>query len=156
MSKDRQWEGFVKSVSRRSFLATTAAAGTLVLAPRFAKADAVEPYRLGLLMSSTGTGANYSDGGNKAVHNAVAEINTRGGFLGKHPIELHFRDTQSKPDTAAREARDVITRDKVRAVIGTWNSTEALAVAEIINEHKVLHIAANSNSSRLTHENYSP
>jgi branched-chain amino acid transport system substrate-binding protein len=70
------------------------------------------------------------------VTNAVAEINSRGGLLGKHPIELHFRDTQSKPDTATREARDVITRDNVRAVIGTWSSAEALAVEEIINEHK--------------------
>jgi branched-chain amino acid transport system substrate-binding protein len=156
MSNDQKWAGFVKSVSRREFLTRTTAAGALVLMPRFARADAAEPYKLGLLLSATGAGANYSDGGIKAVTNAVAEINSRGGLLGKHPIELHFRDTQSKPDTAAREARDVITRDNVRAVIGTWSSAEALAVEEIINEHKILHFAANSNSSRLTHENFSP
>ncbi len=69
---------------------------------------------------------------------------------------IAFSRYPSKPDTAAREARDVITRDKVSAVIGTWSSAEALAVEEIINEHKVLHFAANSNSSRLTHENFSP
>jgi branched-chain amino acid transport system substrate-binding protein len=156
MSNDQKWAGFVNSVSRRDFLIRTAAAGALVMSPRFARAEAAEPYRLGLLLSATGAGANYSDGGIKAVTNAVAEINTRGGLLGKHPIELHFRDTQSKPDTAAREARDVITRDNVKAVIGTWSSAEALAVEEIINEHKILHFAANSNSSRLTHENFSP
>jgi branched-chain amino acid transport system substrate-binding protein len=156
MSNDRNWSGFLNSVSRRDFLVRSASVGALVMAPRFARADAAEPYRLGLLLSTTGAGANYSEGGIKAVTNAVAEINGRGGLLGKHPVELHFRDTQSKPDSAAREARDVITRDGVRAVIGTWSSAEALAVEEIINEHKILHFAANSNSSRLTHENFSP
>jgi len=156
MSSNWKLDGFVDSVSRRDFLVRTAGVAALVMAPRVVRADAAEPYRLGLLLSATGAGANYSEGGIKAVTNAVAEINSRGGFLGKHPVELHFRDTQSKPDTAAREARDVITRDKVSAVIGTWSSAEALAVEEIINEHKVLHFAANSNSSRLTHENFSP
>jgi branched-chain amino acid transport system substrate-binding protein len=156
MSNDRKWDNFLGSMNRRDFLLRSATAGALVMAPRFARADAGQPYKLGLLLSATGAGANYSDGGIKAVTNAVAEINSRGGLLGKHQIELHFRDTQSKPDTAAREARDVITRDGVRAVIGTWSSAEALAVEEIINEHKILHFAANSNSSRLTHENFSP
>ncbi|HAO40019.1 MAG TPA: hypothetical protein DEA80_22140 [Afipia sp.] len=156
MSSDQKWGGLIKSVNRRDFLVRSAGVSAMVMAPRFARADASAPYRLGLLLSATGAGANYSEGGIKAVTNAVAEINGRGGFLGRHPVELHFRDTQSKPDSAAREARDVITRDMVRAVIGTWSSAEALAVEEIINEHKVLHFAANSNSSRLTHENFSP
>lgn len=156
MSKNQRWSRIVNSISRRDFLVRTAGVGALTLTPRFARADAAEPYRLGLLLSATGAGANYSEGSIKAVNNAVAEINGRGGLLGKHPIELHFRDTQSKPDTAAREARDVIARNNVRAVIGTWSSAEALAVEEIIHEYKVLHFAANSNSSRLTHENYSP
>jgi branched-chain amino acid transport system substrate-binding protein len=151
-----QKNSFLNVISRRDFIVKSAAAGAIVMMSRHARAEAAEPYRLGLLLSTTGSGANYSEGGIKAVTNAVAEINARGGLLGKHQIEIHFRDTQSKPDSAAREARDVITRDNVRAVIGTWSSAEALAVEEIIDEHKVLHFAANSNSSRLTHENFSP
>ena len=156
MTTDAKWSGILNAMNRRDFFVRSVAAGAMVMAPRLARADAGEQYKLGLLLSATGAGANYSDGGIKAVTSAVAEINQRGGLLGKHQIELHFRDTQSKPSTAAREARDVITRDGVKAVIGTWSSAEALAVEEIIHEYKVLHFAANSNSSRLTHENFSP
>ncbi len=34
-------------------------------------------------------------------------------ILGKHPIELYFRDTQTKPDVGAREARSLILNEKV-------------------------------------------
>ena len=156
VSNDMKWDGVLRNLSRRDFLIRSVGAGAAVLAPRLAQADAAAPYRLGLLLSATGAGANYSEGGIKAVTNAVAELNSRGGLLGKHPVELYLRDTQGKPDVAAREARDLITRANVSAVIGTWSSAEALAVEEVIHEYKVLQFSACSNSSRLTHENFSP
>ena len=117
------------------------AAGVLTLVPRYVRAAAGEPYRLGLLLPVTGTGANYADGAIKAVLNATAEINRRGGYLGKHPIEVSFRDTHTKPDVAAREARDVISRDGVQTIVGTYSSACAMAIQEIIHERKILHLA---------------
>ncbi len=86
----------------------------------------------------------------------AAEINKRGGFLGKHPIELIFRDTQTKPDVGSREARSLILNEKVKTIIGMWSSAVAMAVQEIVHEHKVLHLAATSNSSKVVNENYTP
>ena len=151
---DRRWGAFLDGIDRRSFIVTSAAVGVAALTPRFARAG--ETYRLGLLLPSTGTGANYGDGGIKAVHNAVADINAGGGLLGKHPIEIFYRDTHTKPDVAAREARDLIAREKVRTVVGTYSSACALAVQEIIHENKVLHLAATSNSSKIVNENFTP
>ena len=74
------------------------------MTPRFVRAGAGTPYKLGLLLPVTGTGANYADGAIKSVMNAAADINASGGLLGKHPIEVSYRDTHTKPDVAAREA----------------------------------------------------
>ncbi len=63
---DHKWEQVLKSMDRREFILTSAAAGVLTMVPRFAQA-AAETYRLGLLLPVTGTGANYADGGIKAV-----------------------------------------------------------------------------------------
>ncbi len=153
---DKKWDAVLKNMSRREFITTTAAAGALTLTPRFVSAQAGTPYKMGLLLPVTGTGANYADGGIKAVMNAVADINSKGGLLGKHPIEVNYRDTHTKPDVAAREARDVISRNKVQTVVGTYSSACAMAMQEIIHEHKILHLAATSNSSKIVNENHTP
>jgi len=153
---DGKWDAILKSMDRRDFIRTSVAAGAITLAPRFVRAEAAKTYRLGLLLPVTGTGANYADGAIKAVTNSVAEINERGGFLGKHPIEIEYRDTHTKPDVTAREGRDLIARENVQTVVGTYSSACALALQEIIHEHKVLHLAATSNSSKIVNENFTP
>ena len=153
---DRKWDQVLRNMSRREFILSSVAAGVLTMTPRFVRADAEHPYNLGLLLPVTGTGANYADGAIKAVTNAVAEINDRGGLLGRHPIVVSFRDTHTKPDVAAREARDVISRDHVQTIVGTYSSACAMAIQEILHEKKVLHLAATSNSSKIVNENFTP
>ncbi len=159
-SNDYQWSRIVdtmnKTMSRRDFIITSVGAGVMTMVPRFVTAGAAEPYRIGVCLPTTGSGANYSERPIKGLPLIAAEINKRGGLLGKHPIELHFRDTQTKPDVGAREARSLILNEKVQTIIGTWSSAVAMAIQEIIHEHKVLHLAATSNSSKIVNENYTP
>ncbi len=150
-----QWDRLLGMMNRRDFLVTSIATGVMAMMPRFVSAQA-KPYRIGVLMPSTGAGASYSERVIKGLPLVAAEINKRGGLLGKHPIELYFRDTQTKPDVGAREARSLIMNDKVQAIYGTWSSAVALAVQEIIHENKILHLTATSNSSKIVHENYTP
>jgi branched-chain amino acid transport system substrate-binding protein len=117
---------------------------------------AAEPYHLGVDLAITGTGALYCKDGVDAIKLAVGEINTQGGFLGKHPIKLFIRDTHTKPDVAVREAKDLILRDKVRCVLGTYSSACAVAIKPVCQEYKVLHIPAISNSENITKVNFSP
>ena len=119
-------------------------------------AQAAEPYHLGVNLAVTGTGALYCKDGVDAIKLAVKEINAQGGFLGKHPIELFIRDTHTKPDIAVREAKDLILRDKVRAILGTYSSACAVAIKPVAQEYKVLHIPAISNSENITKVNFSP
>ena len=117
---------------------------------------AAEPYHLGVNLAITGTGALYCKDGVDAIKLAVEEINAKGGFLGKHTIELFIRDTHTKPDVAVREAKDLILRDKVRAILGTYSSACAVAIKPVAQEYKVLHIPAISNSENITKVNFSP
>ena len=117
---------------------------------------AAEPYHLGVNLAITGTGALYCKDGIDAIKLAVKEINDQGGFLGKHPIKLFIRDTQTKPDIAVREAKDLILREKVRTILGTYSSACAVAIKPIAQEYKVLHIPAISNSENITRVNFSP
>jgi branched-chain amino acid transport system substrate-binding protein len=117
---------------------------------------AAEPYHLGVNLAITGTGALYCKDGVDAIKLAVDEINAQGGFLGKHPIKLFTRDTQTKPDVAVREAKDLILRDKVRTILGTYSSACAVAIKPICQEYKVLHIPAISNSENITQVKFSP
>jgi branched-chain amino acid transport system substrate-binding protein len=117
---------------------------------------AAEPYHLGVNLAITGTGALYCKDGVDAIKLAVKEINDQGGFLGKHPIKLFMRDTHTKPDIAVREAKDLILREKVRTILGTYSSACAVAIKPIAQEYKVLHIPAISNSENITRVNFSP
>ena len=121
-----------------------------------ATAPAAESYNLGVDLAITGTGALYCKDGVDAISLAVKEINAQGGFLGKYPIKLFIRDTHTKPDIAVREARDLILRDKVRTILGTYSSACAVAIKPVAQEYKVLHIPAISNSENITKVNFSP
>ncbi|MBU2469530.1 MAG: ABC transporter substrate-binding protein [Proteobacteria bacterium] len=143
---------------RKSLLCIVAAlAVCLLLASGGAgQARAAEPYKLGVALAITGTGALYCKDGVDAIKLAVDEINAKGGFLGKHPIEVFIRDTHTKPDAAVRATRDLILRDKARTVLGTYSSACAVAIKPVCQEYKVLHIPAISNSEGITLTNFSP
>jgi len=153
---DRKWMKIYGTMDRRDFVISSLAAGAMTLTPRWVSAQASTPYRIGLLLPSTGTGANYMAECIRGMPVLAAEINSRGGLLGKHPIEIIYRDSQTKPDVAAREARQLILNEKVNAIFGTYSSAAALAVQEIIHELKTLHFAATSNSTSITTENHTP
>lgn len=115
-----------------------------------------QPYHLGVALGLTGTGAHYSQQAAEAIEMAVNEINSNGGFLGRHPIRLFIRDTQTRADVAAKVAEKLIHQDQVRAIIGTYSSAAAQAIKPICHANKVLHIATISNSENITKVDFSP
>lgn len=117
---------------------------------------ASEAYHLGVVLGLTGTGAPYSKEAVEGIEIAANEINAQGGFLGKYPIKLFIRDTQTRPDVAEKAVKDLIRKDKVQCIIGTYSSACALAIKPICRENRVLHIATVSNSEAITKIDPSP
>ena len=115
-----------------------------------------ESYHLGVAMGLTGTGAPWSADTVNGIEMAVDEINSRGGLLKKHPIKLFIKDTQTRPDVAEQVVKDLIHKDKVQCIIGTYSSATALAIKPICRDNRVLHIAPISNSEDITKLDFSP
>jgi len=120
------------------------------------EALAAEDYRLGVVLGITGPGAGYSKDGLDAIKLAVEQINGNGGFLGKYMIKTFVADDQSKRDVVGELTKELILRDGVRCVLGTYASDCAIIIKSVCKEHKVLHIAAISNSENITLTNFSP
>ena len=115
-----------------------------------ATALATEPYPLGVALGLSGTGAPYCKDAVEGIEIAVNEINTDGGLLGQHPINIYIRDTATHPDTAKKVAHALIQKSKVKAIVGTYSSATSLAIKPICRDNRVLHIAPISNSENIT------
>ena len=77
---------------------------------------------------------------------AVAEINAKGGVLGRK-LELLSRDSKANADEAVRLARELIIKDNVDFLAGTLTSAEAPAVSTVAKENKIVFIAPTSKST---------
>ena len=97
----------------------------------------VQPIRIGVLHSLTGTMAVSERPLVDAVQLAVAEINGRGGVLGR-PLEVVVADGQSDEKVFAREAKRLITQEKVSVIFGCWTSASRKAVKPVVEEYRHL------------------
>src|SRR3984893_12591630 len=72
---------------------------------------------------------------------AEEDINAKGGVLGGQRMEIIFRDDGSTPGDAVRVAEELLTRENVSFLAGTFLSNVGLAVADFANQKKTLFIA---------------
>ena len=79
---------------------------------------------------------------------AQDEINKVG--IGGKKIETIFRDDNANPGDAVRVAEELVTREKVALISGTFLSNIGLAVGDFAKLRKVLFIASEPLSDKLT------
>ena len=73
---------------------------------------------------------------------AAEEINAAGGLIGGRKVEVVSRDDAGKPDDATRHAEELLSKEKVDLLMGTFLSNVGLAVSDIALRNKVLFVAA--------------
>jgi Zn-dependent protease with chaperone function len=83
-----------------------------------------------------------------AIQMAQDEINAKGGALGR-PLEFVFRDDGSTPGDAVRVAEELLTRENVTFLAGTFLSNVGLAVSDFANQRKRLFFATEPLSDAL-------
>ena len=137
-------------VDRRTILKTAVAAAAVQLAPPFIiKARGDAPLRIGMVDPLTGVYAAVAQNEVTGARLAVAQINARGGILGR-PIELLVEDSANDVGTGVQKARKLIERDQVTFLIGDVNSGIAQAISQVSNEKKVLHIVSGGHTDTIT------
>jgi branched-chain amino acid transport system substrate-binding protein len=88
----------------------------------------------------------------KGMELAAMEVNAAGGVLGRK-IEIVSRDDNGVPGDAVRAAEELLTREKVALLMGTFASNVGLAVADLAKRRQVLFIAAEPLTDKLVWEN---
>ena len=104
---------------------------------------------IGEFGSLTGTTATFGQSTHHGLELAVDETNIAGGALGKK-IVLIVEDDQSKPEEAATAVTKLITRDKVKAVIGEVASSRSLAAAPICQQLGIPMVSPASTNPEVT------
>jgi branched-chain amino acid transport system substrate-binding protein len=126
-------------MDRRSWLKLSAAFGAAMFG-LVSGAQAQDTIKVGE-MNSYKNFAAFLEPYKKGWELAVEQTNASGGVLGKK-LEIVSRDDNGNPGDAVRIAEELVTREKVAFLIGTFPSNVGLAVSSFAKEKKVLFIAA--------------
>ena len=134
---------------RRHFLTLAA---TAALAAAFAPPAAAQgTIKLGEL-NSYKTFPAFLEPYRKGWELAVEEVNAAGGVFGRK-LEVVSRDDNGNPGEAVRIAEELVTRENVHFIMGTFASNVGLAVADFAKQKKVLSIAAEPLTDKIVWDN---
>src|SRR6202167_1351930 len=96
-------------------------------------AAAEDTIKIGILHSLSGTMAISETILKDLILMQVADVNAKGGLLGKK-IEPVVVDPASNWPLFAEKARELLTKDKVAAVFGCWTSVSRKSVLPVLEE----------------------
>ena len=83
---------------------------------------------------------------------AVEEVNASGGVLGKK-LQVISRDDNGNPGDAVRVAEELVSREGVALITGTFLSNIGLAVTDFAKQRKVFFLAAEPLTDKITWQN---
>ncbi|MEN2978215.1 ABC transporter substrate-binding protein [Tistrella bauzanensis] len=115
-------------------------AGIIALGAAERAAHAADPIRIGEINSYSALPA-FTEPYRKGWQLALDEVNAAGGVLGR-PLEVVSRDDAGKPADAINAANELVTREDVALVAGTFFSHVGLAVADYAARRDVFFLAA--------------
>ncbi len=131
----------------KSMIAALAAAGFALAAASVG----AQPIRVGELNSYKSQPA-FLEPYKKGWELALEEINAAGGVLGRK-MEVISRDDNGNPGDAVRVAEELISREKADLIFGTFLSHIGLAVTDFAKQRKVLFLAAEPLTDKVTWQN---
>jgi branched-chain amino acid transport system substrate-binding protein len=99
-------------------------------------AMAAEAIKIGVAGPFTGGSAPMGVSMRDGVKLAVAEINAKGGVLGR-PLQMVERDDEAKNERGVQIAQELINKEKVVATVGYINTGVALASQRFYQEAKI-------------------
>jgi branched-chain amino acid transport system substrate-binding protein len=101
-----------------------------------AASQAADPIKIGVSGPFTGGSAPMGVSMRDGVKLAVADINAKGGILGRQ-IQLVERDDEAKPERGVQIAQELINKEKVVATVGYINTGVALASQRFYQDAKI-------------------
>ncbi|THE14216.1 ABC transporter substrate-binding protein [Bacillus timonensis] len=100
-----------------------------------------ETIKIGFVLSFTGPLAPLSDSIKEGFELYLEE---HGGKLGGKNVELKFEDDEGNPQVGLRKYRQLVHSEKVDLLVGTTNSSIALALRDEVNKDQIPMIIPNA------------
>ena len=88
----------------------------------------------------------------KGMELAIDQINASGGLLGKK-VQLVTRDDNASPGDAVRAAEELLSREKVDVLTGTFLSHVGLALTDFAKQKKVFFLASEPLTDKIVWQN---
>jgi branched-chain amino acid transport system substrate-binding protein len=123
----------------------------IALAAGLAASPAAAQIRIGELNSYKAQPA-FLEPYRKGWELALEQINASGGLLGQK-VEVVSRDDNANPGDAVRVAEELASRERVVAIFGTFLSNVGLAVTDFSKQRRILFLAAEPLTDKITWEN---
>jgi branched-chain amino acid transport system substrate-binding protein len=136
-----------KTSSRRQVLQGVAAASMLGGLPALGQAQGTA-IRIGELNSYKSQPA-FLEPYKKGWELALEQVNAGGGLLGRK-VEVISRDDNGNPGDAVRVAEELVSREKAELIFGTFLSNIGLAVTDFAKQRKVIFVAAEPLTDKIT------
>lgn len=130
----------MKNPDRRQFMKVLGVAAGGLAAPTILGSRALraeETIPVGILYSLTGTTAIVEKSMNQCALMAIAEINAKGGVLGKQ-LRPVIEDPASEPRTYSEKARKLTIEDKVPVIFGCYTTASRKAVLPVVERRSGL------------------
>jgi len=127
------------------------AATAATLAMLFAPAHAQAVIKIGEVNSYKAQPA-FLEPYKKGMELAVEEINAAGGVNGKK-LQLITRDDSANPGDAVRAAEELVSREQVDVLTGTFLSHIGLAITDFAKQKKVFFLAAEPLTDKIVWQN---
>ena len=139
-----------RPITRRTVLATSAAAGLVTLvSPPIIRALGETPVKIGWDDPFTGTYAAEGTSQLNGAKMAIAEINKKGGILCLQ-VEILVEDSAANVGQATEKVNKLVDQDHVNFVCGSVSSAVALAESHAANLKGVLYMAVGGHVDTVT------
>ena len=135
-------------MDRRAFLSTAGIGATTLAFPAVLRAQSKDPVRIGCPLPLSGPFAALAKDMQQGAQLAEAELNAKGGILGRK-VEVLFRDDQLKPAVGAQRTHELIEKDGCAFIVGGLAAHVQMAINEQTKKSKVLYIST-SQSDEIT------
>ncbi|HLI11244.1 MAG TPA: ABC transporter substrate-binding protein [Alphaproteobacteria bacterium] len=138
-------------ISRRNLLKTGLAVGASAIAapPILAYGKGEQPVKVGMHDPLTGTYAAEGESEVRGAKMALAEINAKGGMLGRE-VTLTVEDDNANAGLAAQKAHKLIEQDRVSFLMGAVSSATALSVNQVAHSAGVVYMVTGGHTDPVT------
>ena len=131
------------------FLCVVALVGCSLLA--VSSVYAAKTIKVGIVDTYSGPASTYTNDVRDAFALAAGKINAAGGIMGQQ-LEFVTRDSKFKVDLGMSSAKELVMREEVDILMGTINSSLALAISNFAKQEKIPFLATFAKSAKITGE----